>query len=90
MYSLLVVQVRKILQVCWKEEQGREKEQRERIGEREEGGRRGRGWGGENRYKGERKKKGTGVRLCANSIVLGRKLDPDHKKRFFSKKKNSG
>ena len=36
MYSLLVVQVRKILQVCWKEEQ------RERIG-RGEGGRRKKG-----------------------------------------------
>lgn len=37
--------------------------------------------GGEKRYEGERKKKDTGVGLCANSIVLyiERKLDPDHK-----------
>jgi len=46
--------------------------------------------GGENRHKGEGKKKGTGVRLCANSLVLGRKLDPDHKKRFLSKKNSGG
>jgi len=37
--------------------------------------------GGEKRHGGERKKKDTRVRLCANSIVLyiERKLDPDHK-----------